>query len=135
DDAQFCETRRLSASEIARCFRIPPWMIGAGDDSSMTYSNTESQALAFVTFSLMPWLKVIEQALSSDRDLFGPSTYCEFLIDGLLRADSMTRAQIYEKALNPVTGWMTREEVRRLENLEPEPASGQIPTRPRTDKE
>jgi phage portal protein BeeE len=34
----------------------------------------------------------------------------------------MTRAQVYEKALNPVTGWLRRDEVRRLENLEPETA-------------
>ena len=47
-------------------------------------------------------------------------------MDGLLRADSMTRAQVYEKALNPVTGWMRRDEVRRLENLDPETAA-QIP--------
>ncbi len=32
----------------------------------------------------------------------------------------MTRAQVYEKALNPVTGWLRRDEVRRLENLSPE---------------
>ena len=47
---------------------------------------------------------------------------CEFLLDGLLRADSRTRAEVYEKALNPVTGWLRRDEVRRLENLEPETA-------------
>ena len=126
DDAEFVAARKLSASELARCFRIPPWMIGASDDSSMTYSNVESQAQAFVTFSLLPWLKLIEQALSADRDLFGPSTYCEFLIDALLRADSKTRAEVYAAALDPLTGWMTRAEVRRAENLppEPEPAGG-----------
>jgi HK97 family phage portal protein len=128
DDAEFVAARKLSATELARCFRIPPWMIGAEGGDSMTYSNVESQAQAFVTFSLMPWLRVIEQALSADRDLFGPSTYCEFLIDSLLRADSMTRAQIYEKALNPTTGWMRRDEVRARENLEPEPAGLQLDT-------
>jgi HK97 family phage portal protein len=121
DDAQFVEARKLSASEIARAFRVPPWMVGASDDSSMTYSNTESQAQSFATFSLQPWLRTIEQALSNDRDLFGPSTFAEFLIDALLRADSMTRAQVYEKALDPITGWMRRDEVRRAENLAPEP--------------
>jgi hypothetical protein len=34
--------------------------------------------------------------------------------------DSKTRAEIYALALDPLQGWMTREEVRRLENLEPE---------------
>jgi HK97 family phage portal protein len=128
DDAEFCEARRLSSLEIARCFRIPPWMIGAGDTNSHTYSNVESQAQAFVTFSLMPWLKVIEQSLSADTDLFSGNTYCEFLLDGLLRGDSATRAAIYTQALNPVTGWMSRDEVRRLENLDPEPVSTTVDT-------
>ena len=130
DDAQYIEARKLAATEVARIFRVPPWMVGAEGGDSMTYSNTESQALAFVVFSLQPWLTVIEQALSADRDLFGPSLFCEFLIDGLLRADSMTRAQVYEKALDPEKGWMRRDEVRKLENLEPEESQNalEIPT-------
>jgi HK97 family phage portal protein len=120
-DAQFIEARKISATEVARAFRLPPWMIGAEGGDSMTYSNTESQALAFVVYSLRPWLTAIEQALTADRDLFSANLYAEFLLDSLLRGDSMTRAAVYEKALNPVTGWMTREEVRQRENLEPEP--------------
>jgi HK97 family phage portal protein len=120
DDAEFIAARKLSATEVARCFRCPPWMIGAEDGGSMTYSNVEQQMLSFVVFSLQPWLRVIEQALTADRDLFTSTTFCEFLLDGLLRADSKTRAEVYEKALDPITGWLRRDEVRRLENLEPE---------------
>jgi HK97 family phage portal protein len=126
DDAQYVEARKLSATEVARVFRLPPWMIGAESGDSLTYSNVEMQALAFVTFSLRPWLTVIEQALSADRDLFGPSLFCEFLIDGLLRADSKTRSEVYTRALDPVKGWMNRDEVRRLENLAPESEQVQI---------
>jgi len=120
EDAQFFEQRELSAREVARIFRVPPWMIGAGDGGSMTYSNVEQQAQAFVTFSLRPWLVLIEQAISADSDLCPPGVYCEFLVDALLRGDSKTRAEVYTAALNPVSGWTTREEVRRLENLDPE---------------
>lgn len=120
EDAQFIEQRRLSATEIARVFRVPPWMIGAESGSAMTYSNVESQALAFVTYSLRPWLVLIEQALSADTDLFPGSLYCEFLVDALLRSDSKTRADVYSAALDPLTGWLTREEVRQRENLPPE---------------
>ncbi|MBA2742357.1 MAG: phage portal protein [Actinobacteria bacterium] len=120
DDLQFVEQRKLSTAEIARVFRVPPWMIGASSGDSMTYSNTEQQALAFVSYSLRPWLVVIEQALSTDSDLCPGSLYVEFLLDALLRADSKTRAEVYAMALDPVTGWMNRSEVRRLENLEPE---------------
>ena len=34
-----------------------------------------------------------------------------------------TRAEVYSRALDPITGWMTRDEVRRLEDLPPEPAA------------
>lgn len=122
EDAQFIEQRRFSAGEVARIFRVPPWMIGVDAGDSLTYSNVEMQAQAFVTFSLRPWLAAIEQAFSADEELFPAGTYCEFLIDALLRGDSKTRAEVYTAALDPVTGWMTRAEVRRLENLEPEEA-------------
>ena len=120
EDAQFLGQRELSAVEVARVFRVPPWMIGAHSGDSMTYANVEMQSLAFVTFSLRPYLTAIEQALSADRDFFTAASYCEFLIDALLRADSATRAQVYTAGLDPNTGWLTREEVRRMENLPPE---------------
>jgi hypothetical protein len=46
--------------------------------------------------------------------------FVKFELDGLLRADAAARAEVYAKALDPATGWMRREEVRRLEGLEPE---------------
>jgi len=124
-DAQFLEQRQLSTQEVARVFRVPPWMVGAPSGDSMTYSNVESQALAFTTYSLRPWLTVIEQALSAHPDLCPPGSglYVEFLLDALLRADSATRAAVYTAALNPVTGWMNRDEVRRAENLPAEQRS------------
>lgn len=122
-DAQFIESRRLSSTEVARIFRVPAWMIGADSGDSMTYSNTESQALAFVQHSLRPWLVAIEGALNADVDLFpaATGTYAEFKLDGLLRGDSASRASFYTAALNPQTGWMTRGEIRALENLPAEP--------------
>jgi phage portal protein BeeE len=93
----------------------------------MTYSNTESQMIAFTTLSLQPWLRSIEQALTNDADLFSSNQFAEFLIDGLLRADSRTRAEVYAMALDPQKGWMTRDEVRRAENLPPEPQQELIP--------
>jgi HK97 family phage portal protein len=127
NDLQFVEQRKLSTAEIARVFRVPPWMIGAASGDSMTYSNVEQQQLAFVMHSLRPWLVAIEQAISADADLCSQNQCVEFLLDALLRADSKTRADIYALALDPEKGWMTRDEVRRLENLEPEGAAAPTP--------
>jgi HK97 family phage portal protein len=122
-DAQFVEQRNLSTQEVARIFRVPPWMIGAPTGDSLTYSTVEGQALAFVKFSLAPWLTLIEQAISADPDLSPSPVFVEFLLDGLLRAESKTRAEVYALALDPEKGWLRRDEVRRLENLPPEEGS------------
>ena len=69
DDTQFVEQRRLAAQEIARVFRIPPHMLGAPSADSMTYSNVEQESIEFVRYSLTPWLRRIELAISNDPDL------------------------------------------------------------------
>lgn len=129
EDAQFVEQRKLSATQIARVFRVPPYMIGADAGSSMTYSNVEQETASFLTHSVRPWLVYIEQALNSDEDLFpaGGDTYTEFLVDAFLRSDARTRAEIYTQALDPGSGWMRRGEVRARENLDPETPEAPAP--------
>jgi HK97 family phage portal protein len=130
DDAQFTEQRRLAAQEIARVFRIPSHMLNAGSGGdSLTYSTVEQQSLDFARYSLAPWLRRIELAISSDRDLAFERQFVKFEIDALLRPDSAGRAAFYAAALDPVTGWMDRSEVRRLEDLPPESTP---PTRQQT---
>jgi phage portal protein BeeE len=101
---------------------------GTGGDS-LTYSTSESMSADFVKYNLTPWLRRIELVISHDRDLTFDRQYVKFSVDGLLRADVATRADVYTKALDPITGWMPRDEVRRLEDLEPEakPPPMQIP--------
>jgi HK97 family phage portal protein len=120
DDSQFVEQRRLAAQEVARVFRLPPHMLGAPTGDSLTYATVEQESIDFVRYSLTPWLRRIELSISGDTDLTFQRQYVRFSVDGLLRADALSRAQVYEKALDPVTGYMTREEVRELEDLTPE---------------
>lgn len=121
-DSEFVAQRKLSTQEVARLFRVPPHMVGAQSENSLTYSTVEMDALNFVRFSLSPWLTVVEQGITADPDLCPAGVYVEFLVDGFLRAASETRAQVYALALDPEHGWLSRSEVRRLENLEPEAA-------------
>lgn len=121
-DLQFVEQRQLSTAEIARIFRLPPWILGAKSGDSLTYSTVEGQGLAFLTHSLRPWLVAIEQSFATHPDLCPGDLYCEFLADAMLRTDAQTRAAIYTQALDPVHGYMTRAEVRARENLPPEAA-------------
>lgn len=116
-DAQFIETRKFQIEEIARIFRVPPHKIG--DLSRSTNNNIEHQSLEFVTDTLMPWLVRWEQAIYRDliEETGNDDIFAEFLVDGLLRGDSKSRAEFYASGIT--NGWLNRNEVRAKENLNP----------------
>lgn len=117
EDSQFLETRKFQVNEIARWFRLPPHMLG--DLERATFSNIEEQSLEYVKYTLRPWLVRIEQ--EAQRQLLQPGMpgpyYYEHLVEDLLRGDIETRYSAYETALQ--NGWMSINEVRRRENLNP----------------
>jgi HK97 family phage portal protein len=84
-----------------------------------TWGNIESENISFVQTTILPWLKRIEGAI--DRDLLpeGEDFFAEFSVEGLLRGDTATRYNAYQIGIN--NGWLTPQEVRRLENLGPMP--------------
>jgi len=115
--AQLLESRSFSIEEICRWFRVPPFMVGHTTKQSSWASSLEGMNMLFLTHTLRPLLINIEQEiarclLGNDEDLFA-----EFSVEGLLRADSAGRAAYYTQALQ--NGWMSRNDVRRLENLQP----------------
>lgn len=117
--AQMLESRAFSIEEICRWFRVPPFMVGHMTKQNSWASSVEGMNLLFLTNTLRPLLVNIEQEIQrcllntvNDEDLFA-----EFAVEGLLRADSAGRAAYYTTALQ--NGWMSRNDVRRLENLPP----------------
>jgi len=120
DEAQFLDTRKYQLSEIARLFRIPPSMIGASSGDSATYANHEQRMLEFAQMSQRPWNVKWEQ--ECNRKLFTPRErgryFVEFNMDAILRADIKTR---YESYALGVDRWLTRNEIRDLENRNPVP--------------
>ncbi|HCJ6320168.1 TPA: phage portal protein [Citrobacter sedlakii] len=117
EDAQMLESRSFSIEEICRWFRVPPYMVGHTTKQSSWASSLEGMNLLFLTHTLRPLLVNIEQEigrclLDSDDEVFA-----EFSVEGLLRADSAGRAAYYTSALQ--NGWMSRNDVRRLENMPP----------------
>lgn len=127
EDLLFVDQRKLSATEVARLFRIPAHLINAESGNSLTYSTVEMDGLNFVRFTLQPYLTTIERSLSRDEDLFPRNGYCAFNVDALMRADSKTRAEVHRLALDPIQGWATRAEIRALEDLPPEDEPEQTP--------
>lgn len=119
EDAQFLETRKYQRAEIASIFRIPPHLIG--DLEKATFSNIEHQGLEFVVHSLMPWLVRWEQRIASGllSQLERQRYFVKFNVAGLLRGDLKSRYDAYHQAI--ADGWLTRNETRALEDLNPGP--------------
>jgi HK97 family phage portal protein len=108
-DLQFLELRKYAVDEIARAFRVPPHMLY--ELGRATWGNAEELGAAFVTFSLMYWIKAWEGAIR--RTLFSEDErkqyFAEFLVDDLLRADFAKRSEgisklIAARVFNPNDG-------------------------------
>lgn len=122
-DAELLEERRFTISDICRVYGVPPHMVGETDKSTSWGTGIEQQTLGFLRFSLEPWLKRIEDELQ--RKLFrGTAFYAEFNRDALLAMDSASRREMYASAIQ--NGWMMPGEVRRMENLPPDPAADRL---------
>ena len=93
-----------------------------GDLERSTFSNIEHQSMEFLKYSINPWVIHIEQALK--LALLSPSErkkyVIKFNVDGMLRGDYASRIDGYKAGRQ--NGWMSINDVRKLEDLPPIPA-------------
>ncbi|MHB9127269.1 MAG: phage portal protein [Candidatus Humimicrobiaceae bacterium] len=117
NDAQFLETRKFEVEEVARWLNIPKHLLK--DLSGATFSNIEQQFIEFVILTLRPWLVRYEQGIL--KDLFiaeeKKQYFSEFLVEGLLRGDTLSRFQSY--AIARQWGWYSANDIREMENQNP----------------
>lgn len=122
-DAQHLETRKFQIEEVCRFMDVMPIMVGYSDKAS-TYASAEQMFLAHVIHTLMPWYARIEQSadvnLLTDRER-EQGLYFKFIAAGLLRGSTKDRSEYFAKALGSGGSppWMTQDEVRALEELNP----------------
>jgi len=116
-DAQLLQTRQFSVEEICRWFGVPGVLVGS--TATTTWGSGIQQIVeGFHKFTIGPLCKQLEQALS--RRLVNAvdlNTTIEFKLDGFLRTTPEARASFYSTMAQ--NGAMTRNEIRRLENLPP----------------
>jgi phage portal protein BeeE len=99
-------------------------MLAAVEGSSMTYSNVSQSWAEFQKFTLSRYTVEIETAFT---DLMPRGTDVKFNYEGLLRPDVISRYAMHAQAM--AAGWITADEVRRIENLPPLPGGlGATPT-------
>lgn len=116
EESQFIETMRLTASQIAAIYGVPPEKVGGDTGGSMTYSTVELNQIDFATMTLRPWLVRIEAKLSA---LMPGKEFVRFNVDAMIRTDTLTRYQAHASALTH--GWRNRDEIRAIEDLPPLP--------------
>lgn len=119
EKAQLLESRNFGVNEICRLYKIPPHMIQQLDKA--TFSNIEHMGLQFVIYTLLAWVKRHEAAMMRDLLLKKERQdhYIEFNVSGLLRGDQKSRYEAY--AIGRNWGWLSVNDIRRLENMPPIP--------------
>lgn len=119
-DAQHLETRKFQIEEICRAFKVFPQMVGHSDKTA-TFASAEAFFDAHIKHTLLPWCERIEQSI--DNDLIGPdsNSFAKFNLNALQRGAFKDRFEGYAKALGSggSPAWMTQDEVRSLEDLNP----------------
>lgn len=117
DEAQFLETRLFENREVALWFGVPPHRLG--DPNRTSYASLEQENASYLDSSLDAWLCRWEEEcfakLLTVEQQQTESHWLEFLRQALVRADMGTRYSAYAIARN--WGWLSINDVRRLENL------------------
>jgi HK97 family phage portal protein len=114
EQAQMLQSRQFAVEEVARVFRVPPSMIGLNTPGAMSYASVEHNAIQFTRYSLTPLIAAIEEA---HNRLLPGDVFLRINMDGLLRGDSATQAQVFSTALQ--AGYMSVNEARGLMDMRP----------------
>lgn len=116
DDMQFVESSKLTATQVAAIYDVPPERIGGEMGGSLSYSSPEQAGIHLTTFSLRNWYELFEETFSA---MIPRSQYLKFNADSWGRADIKTRAEVYK--IWRSIGFTNIDEIRVLEDLPPLP--------------
>jgi HK97 family phage portal protein len=116
DEAQFLETRRYSAAEIANLYGVPVELVGdGGTQGAKGYvTGVAMRFRLWYLTGLLPRITRLETALSS---CLPRPAYVKFNTNALLRMDPAERTAFYQAA--QLGEWMSRNEIRALEDMDP----------------
>lgn len=130
-DQQLLESRKLQIEEICREFGVMPIMVGYSDKAA-TYASAEQMFLAHVVHTLSPWYKRVEESADANlltEDQRDAGLYTKFFPNALMRGAAKDRSEFYKAALGDTQrpGWMVKNEVRELEDLNPVEGGDEFP--------
>jgi HK97 family phage portal protein len=114
EQAQFVQTMRMNATQIAAIYGIPPEEIGGEAGGSLTYNTVEQNTIRLSSRTLRPWLVKLERKFFS---VLPSRQYVKFNADAMVRADLKTRYEAYQIA--SAIGLLSDDEMRALEDRPP----------------
>lgn len=115
EQAQFIETQKMTANQIAALYGLNAVEIGGEPPNGLTYSNEARRAMQRLS-NLQPYLTRFERAFAS---WLPERQYVKFNGDAIVRADIETRWEVYVAARS--IGAMNVDEIRALEDQPPLP--------------
>ena len=110
---ELIQAREQIVNDVARIFRVPAHLIMSKDGSNV-YSNIESNGLAFIRHTLLPYIRRIEDGLGQ---LLPGKQMVKLDTDEYARGDSLSRVRGFQVAIS--SGIMTPNEARARMDLEP----------------
>ena len=117
-DAEYINTQKFNELAIARIFGVPPHMVGIMDRA--TWNNVELLGIEFAKYTMLPLVESFEQEIKTklftEREI-DSGHYPKFNLDGLMRADILTRYRVYQIAVR--NGLKSANECRSLEDEDP----------------
>ena len=113
--SQLVDQRKFAVEEVARIFRVPPFMLGVSENAAMAFASIEQQQLFFRQHTIQPYVEMLEDHFQ--MLLENPNTFVKFNMSSIVRADLASRYSAYNVAL--LAGFMSVNDVRRLEDQGP----------------
>lgn len=91
-DGEFTASRTFQILEVARAFRVPPGLLY--ELTRSTWATNEAQAKEFITYTLIPWLRVLEGAFNRALLTDAERVDHRFMFD----VDDTSQASLTERA-------------------------------------
>jgi HK97 family phage portal protein len=120
-DAELLPTRLFGVNEICRALGVPPHMVAHTEKTTSWGSGIAEQGAGFVRYTLLRHINPLRQELNTKLWPVRQRFYIEHVTEGLERADLQARSNAHRVALGRAgePAWMTVNEVREIENLQP----------------
>ncbi|MBH9537518.1 phage portal protein [Novosphingopyxis sp. YJ-S2-01] len=126
-DSQLRELMQGEAEEVSRFSGVPRPLLMF--DETSWGSGIEQLGLFFVTYCLMPWFVIWEEAIwmcllsETEQD----TMYAKVNEGALLRGSLKDQAEFFKAALGPNTGYLSQNEVREAFDRNPRPEGDDLP--------